>query len=38
MIYRKPVKEDGANMLQYLKRVGGESDNLHLALKEFLLQ
>ena len=28
MIYRKPVKEDGANMLQYLKRVGGESDNL----------
>ena len=28
MIYRKPKKEDAANMLQYLKRIGGESDNL----------
>ena len=28
MIYRKPNKEDAANMLQYLKRIGGESDNL----------
>lgn len=28
MIYRKPNKEDAANVLQYLKKVGGESDNL----------
>lgn len=28
MIYRKPNKEDAANILQYLKQVGSESDNL----------
>ena len=28
MIYRKPNKEDAANMLLYLKKVGSQSDNL----------
>lgn len=28
MEYRKPIKEDAKNMLEYLKQVGGESDNL----------
>lgn len=28
MEYRKPVKEDAANMLLYLKKVGSQSDNL----------
>lgn len=28
MEYRKPIKEDAKNILDYLKKVGGESDNL----------
>ena len=28
MEYRKPIKEDAKNMLEYLKQVGSESDNL----------